>query len=79
MIAFEIDLSVMFRVISLALETRSINEPIREHIDEITRYLTTSELSEAPWASYQIRKIAGCACTGNAGNVFPATHFKGNR
>ena len=22
------------------------------------------------WASYQIRKIAGCACTGNAGNVF---------
>ena len=29
--------------------------------------------------SYQIRKIAGCACTGNAGNVFPATDFKGNR
>ena len=25
------------------------------------------------WASYQIRKIADCACTGNAGNVFPAT------
>ena len=25
------------------------------------------------WASYQIRKIAGCACAGNAGNVFPAT------
>ena len=23
------------------------------------------------WASYQIRKVAGCACTGNAGNVFP--------
>ena len=23
------------------------------------------------WASYQIRKIAGCACTGNAENVFP--------
>ena len=22
-----------------------------------------------PWASYQIRKIAGCACTGNVGNV----------
>ena len=29
-----------------------------------------------PWASFQIRKIAGCAC---AGNVFPATDFKGNR
>ena len=25
------------------------------------------------WASCQIRKIAGCACAGNAGNVFPAT------
>ena len=25
------------------------------------------------WASFQIRKIAGCACAGNAGNVFPAT------
>ena len=25
----------------------------------------------SPWASYQIRKIAGCACAGNAGNVFP--------
>ena len=26
-----------------------------------------------PWASYQIRKIAGCANAGNAGNVFPVT------
>ena len=31
------------------------------------------------WASYQIPKIVGCACAGNAGNVFPATEFKGNR
>ena len=31
------------------------------------------------WASYQIRKVAGCACAGNAGNVFPATDFEGNR
>ena len=31
------------------------------------------------WASYQLRKIAGCACAGNASNVFPATDFKGNR
>ena len=31
------------------------------------------------WASYQIRKTAGCACAGNAGNVFPAADFKGNR
>ena len=25
------------------------------------------------WASYQIRKIDGCACAGNAGNVSPPT------
>ena len=30
------------------------------------------------WASYQIRKIAGCACAGNAGNVFPCRRFQGN-
>ena len=29
----------------------------------------TSHTSQ--WASYQIRKIGGCACVGNAGNVFP--------
>ena len=28
------------------------------------------------WASYQIRKIAGCACAGNAGNVFPHRWFQ---
>ena len=26
-----------------------------------------------PWASCQMREITGCACAGNAGNVFPAT------
>ena len=31
------------------------------------------------WALRQIRKIERCACAGNAGNVFPATNFKGNR
>ena len=31
------------------------------------------------WASCQIHKSASCACAGNAGNVFPATDFKGNR
>ena len=30
------------------------------------------------WASNQTRKIAGCSCGRNAGNVFPATDFKGN-
>ena len=27
---------------------------------------------ECAWASYQISLIAGCACAGNAGNVFPS-------
>ena len=31
------------------------------------------------WASCQIRKIVGCACAGNAGNVFPASNLTGNR
>ena len=29
-----------------------------------------------PWASHQIRKIAGCACAGNAENVFPRRRFQ---
>ena len=29
-----------------------------------------------PWASYQIRKIAGCACAGNAGNIPPRRRFQ---
>ena len=35
--------------------------------------------STAPWDSYQIRKIVGYACAGNAGKVFPAIDFKGYR
>ena len=33
------------------------------------------DIVTAPWAS----NIAACACAGNAGNVLPATNFKGNR
>ena len=29
-----------------------------------------------PWASYHIRKIAGCACAGRAGNDFPTMASK---
>ena len=43
------------------------------------KYANCLILLASSWASYQIRKIAGCACAGNAGNVFPATDFKGNR
>ena len=35
------------------------------------RQITTSYITETQWASYQIRKAAGCACAGNAGSVFP--------
>ena len=31
------------------------------------------------WASYQIRKIAGCACAGNAGKVFPRRRLQMKR
>ena len=34
-------------------------------------YVSTAGITWNTWASYQIRKIAGCACAGNAGNVFP--------
>ena len=35
--------------------------------------------SRVLWASYQICKIAGSARAGNAGNVYPAADFTGNR
>ena len=38
--------------------------------------VTRAKLCELSWASYQIRKIAGCACAGNAGNVFPRRRFQ---
>ena len=36
----------------------------------------TRQLALCLWASYQIQKNAGCACAGNAGNVFPRHRFK---
>ena len=42
------------------------------HGEENERTLHRDILFSLSWASYQIRKIAGCACTGNTGNVFPA-------
>ena len=37
----------------------------------LMNYVLPISSYHAPWAFYQIRKIAGCACAGNAGNVFP--------
>ena len=47
----------------------------------VIAYLTISQHidgtdSRNPWASYQIRKIAGCACAGNVGIVFPHPRFQ---
>ena len=33
-------------------------------------FRTGTKYEMIAWASYQIRNIAGCACAGNAGNVF---------
>ena len=38
---------------------------------EVSRLWSSNNLILFQWASYQIRKIAGCACAGNAENVFP--------
>ena len=38
--------------------------------------LCTRTMNNEAWASYQIRKIAGCACAGNAGNVSPRRRFQ---
>ena len=36
----------------------------------ILKLLLASAYNVETWTSYQIRKIAGCACDGNAGSVF---------
>ena len=46
--------------------------PNFEHTKDTSYVSLTVEL----WASYQIRKIAGCACAGNAGNIFPRRRFQ---
>ena len=42
----------------------------------ITSHRVFTAFATRTWASYQIRKIAGCACAGNAGNVFPRRRFR---
>ena len=50
-----------------------------KHDDVLPTDVSGAEDTLKSWASYQIRKIAGGACAGNARNDFPATDFKGNR
>ena len=50
--------------------------------NNVYRSICTREIPSqclVQWASYQIRKIAGCICAGNAGTFSPAADFKGNR
>ena len=42
----------------------------------IYRKISWTSTAISLWASYQIHKIAGCACAGNAGNIFPRRRFK---
>ena len=34
------------------------------------------QFNQTAWTSCQIRKIAGCACTGNVGNIFPRNRLQ---
>ena len=45
-------------------------------INQANKSLMMSGFFVSPWTSYQIRKIAGCACAGNARNVFPRRWFQ---
>ena len=51
---------------------------IRGYIFGMCSYIETLLYSGwlLPWASCPIRKITGCACAGNAGNVFPRHRFQ---
>ena len=59
----------------LRASTREVRSPIcscAEAATYVRRECYTCTIRPL-WASYQIHKIPGCACAGNAGNVFPAT------
>ena len=49
---------------------------IELYIFSIEAIHPVTKKTHSTWASYQIRKTAGCACAGNAGNVFPRRRFK---
>ena len=60
-------------VIRLALSYRIdfiLSCPIQQICAAVSNHPTSVIHQLSPRASYQIRKIAGCVCVGNAGNVF---------
>ena len=54
-------------------EDVQLNSLCRNNKDDFCRTYPWRKICITQWASYQIRKIVGCACTGNTGNVFPTT------
>ena len=52
--------------------------PVTAAMPSIISHHNTKDtlVTTTPWASCQIRKNTGCACAGNAGNVFPRRRFQ---
>ena len=46
-------------------------KPMSSNVSKELQHVFFFTLWHCQWASYQIRTITGCACAGNAGNVFP--------
>ena len=44
---------------------------LNHFLSAATQYSAIEKAVSTSWASCQIRKIASCACAGNAGNIFP--------
>ena len=63
-----------FSIIHVLSETDQMSgfRPQLEACEEkMTSYWAFGNAEDGEWTSYQICKVAGCACTGNTGNVFP--------
>ena len=46
--------------------------PVCSMLDVPVSMMSSESIGPTPWASCQIGKIVGCACAGNARDVFPA-------
>ena len=66
---------IHIRLTSFMIRKENDGGPRWPHRTKKTFNICNERLSWA-WTSYQIRKIAGCACAGNAGNVFPRRRFQ---
>ena len=67
--AFEATMKDMVKCITRIHTYKPYNHKKIKHNNIMWIYYGIYRMS---WASYQTRKIAGCACAGNAGNVFTA-------